>query len=96
MVDPLLKFIKSAEYDYKPGDMITVILPQFTVSKWWHRLLHNQTRIYIERELLKHKLLVVSTMPLQMKDDNTALRSKKYNPGRMRSRGEPWAAQFFI
>jgi amino acid transporter len=70
VVDPLLKFIESAEYDYKKGDMITVILPQFTVKAWWHRFLHNQTRVFIERELLKHKHIVVATMPLQLKTDN--------------------------
>ena len=80
VVDPLLRFIKSEEYDYQPGDMITVILPQFSVSKWWHRLLHNQTRVFIERELMKHKHIVVSTIPLQMKDDDAVLKSSKYNP----------------
>lgn len=86
VVDPLLKFIESEEYDYEPGDMITVILPQFIVKKWWHRILHNRTRIYIEKELLKHKHIVVSTMPLQMKDDDSILRSTKYNP----DNEKPW------
>jgi amino acid transporter len=48
VVDPMLKFIESAEYDYQNGDMITVILPQFAVKKWWHRFLHNNTRYYVE------------------------------------------------
>lgn len=75
VVDPLLKFIESAEYEYKTGDMITVILPQFTVKRWWQRYLHNQTRVFIEKELLKHKHIVVSVMPLQLKDDNMVLNS---------------------
>ncbi len=74
VVDPMLKFIESAEYDYKKGDMITVILPQFTVKRWWHKILHNQTRVFVERELLKHKHIVVAVMPLQLKDDNFVLR----------------------
>ncbi|MCX7921232.1 MAG: APC family permease [Clostridia bacterium] len=79
VVDPLLKFIESAEYDYKKGDMITVILPQFAVRSWWHRLLHNHTRVFIEKELLKHKHIVVSVMPLQLKDDKFVLKSGKYD-----------------
>lgn len=79
VVDPLLKFIESAEYDYADGDMITVILPQFVVKKWWHKILHNNTRYYIERELLKHKHIVVSVMPLQLKDDDFVLNNPKYN-----------------
>ena len=69
VVAPLLRFIKSAEYAYQKGEVITVILPQFIVKKWWHSILHNQSRLFIERELLKHKHIVVATMPLQLKDD---------------------------
>ncbi len=79
VVDPLLKFIESAEYEYEKGDMITVILPQFTVKRWWHAILHNQTRIFVQRELLKHKHIVVAVMPLKLKDDNEVLSNPKYN-----------------
>ena len=68
MVEPLLEFIESAEYEYRKGDMITVMLPQFATKKLWHRLLHNGSRAYIERQLLKHKHIVVSVMPLHLKD----------------------------
>ncbi|MCX7746375.1 MAG: APC family permease [Clostridia bacterium] len=79
VVEPLLKFIESAEYDYNRGDMITVILPEFSVKSFWQRILHNQTRVFIQRELLKHKHIVVSTMPLQLKNDEFVLKSPKYN-----------------
>lgn len=75
VVEPLLKFIESAEYEYKKGDMITVILPQFSVNRWWHRFLHNQTRLFVERELLKHKHIVVAVMPLQLISDELALKN---------------------
>lgn len=78
VVEPLLRFIESAEYDYQKGDIITVILPQFVVRAWWNKILHNRTRVFIERQLLKHKHIVVSTMPLQMKDDDVVLKSPKY------------------
>ncbi len=79
VVDPLLKYIESAEYDYQNGDMITVILPQFAVKKWWHKILHNNTRYFVERELLKHKHIVVSVMPLQLRDDDYVLNNPKYD-----------------
>ena len=78
VVEPLLKFIESAEYEYEKGDMITVVLPQFTVKRWWHAILHNHTRIFVERELLKHKHIVVAVMPLQLKDDEVVLTNPKY------------------
>lgn len=79
VVEPLLRHIESVEYDYKKGDMITVILSQFTVKHWWHRFLHNNTRYFVEKELLKHKHIVVSVMPLQLKDDDVVLTNPKYN-----------------
>lgn len=77
VVEPLLMFIESAEYDYQKGDIITVILPQFVVKKWWNNALHNHTRVFIERQLLKHKHIVICTMPLQMKDDDTVMKIRK-------------------
>lgn len=77
VIDPLLRFIESQEYDYEHGDMITVLLSEFVVKKWWHRFLHNNTRVYIEKKLLKHKHIVVSVMPLQLKDDRFYLDSLK-------------------
>ena len=70
VVEPLIEFINSYElHNYKKGDMITVVLPQFSVKTWWHILLHNQSRMFIEKELLSHKHIVVATMPLQLKKD---------------------------
>jgi hypothetical protein len=71
IIQPLLEFIESKEYNRKQGDMITVILPQFVVKKWWQKILHNNTRFYIEKELLKHKHIVVSVMPMPLKNDVT-------------------------
>ena len=79
VVEPLLMFIESAEYDYQKGDIITVILPQFVVKRWWNNVLHNGTRSTIEKQLIKHKHIVICTMPLQMKDDDIVLKSPKYN-----------------
>jgi hypothetical protein len=79
VVSPLLKFIESAEYDYVKGDMITVVLPEFIVKSWWQNIVHNNTSYFIKKELLKHKHIVVATMPLQLKDDKYVLSNSKYN-----------------
>lgn len=36
------------------GDMITVVVPEFVTSKWYHQLLHNQTALLL-RTALKFK-----------------------------------------
>ena len=67
VVDPLVKYIESEEYSIKKGEIITVILPQFIVKSAHENFLHNQTGLYVRRELLKYKHIVVATMPLQLK-----------------------------
>lgn len=79
VVDPLLRYIASVEYGYQKGDMITVILPQFSVKKWWHRFLHNNTLYFVKKELLKHKHIVVAVMPLQLKEDHWVMHHPKYD-----------------
>jgi amino acid transporter len=77
IIEPLLEFIDSYEdHNYTKGDMITVILAQFAVRTWWHIFLHNQSRIFLQRDLLTHKHIVVATMPLQLKKDSDVI--KKY------------------
>jgi hypothetical protein len=67
--EPLLQFIESEEYDYKKGDMVTVIIPQFEVKRWWQRVLHNGSGKYLTKQLCKYKHIVVATMPLQLNDE---------------------------
>jgi len=74
VVEPLLDFIESyEEHNYQPGDMITVILPQFSVCHWWQNILHNQSRLFITRNLLKHKHIVIATIPLQLRQDQMVI-----------------------
>lgn len=86
IVEPLLEYIASEEYKYAADDMITVLMAQFEVKKWWHHILHNKTHFRITRELLKHKHIVVATIPLQLRDDDEIIHSEKYN-GR---KDKPW------
>jgi hypothetical protein len=43
--------------------MLTVVLPQFVITKWWHNLLHNQTSLVLKSSLLKRRNLAVITIP---------------------------------
>lgn len=68
VVGPLLTYLRSEEHESKPGDMITVLLPQFTVQKWWEVALHNNTSLVIASRLFKDPDIVVSIMPFYIKD----------------------------
>lgn len=47
VVGTLSEYIDSEEHASRPGDIITVLLPQFLVSKWYEALLHNNTSLFI-------------------------------------------------
>jgi hypothetical protein len=68
VVGPLIEYIESEEHASKPGDMITVLLPQFIVKKWWDMALHNNTSIFIANALFKERNIVVSVLPFSIDD----------------------------
>jgi hypothetical protein len=68
VVRPLLKYIDSEEHKSKPGDVITVLLPQFIVSNRWELILHNNTSIFIANSLFHKENLVVSILPFFLGD----------------------------
>ena len=63
--DPLLDYIDEVQQHYKDG-VITVILPEFVPSKWWHNLLHNQTALLIKGILLFKKGVVSTSVPFHL------------------------------
>lgn len=68
ILKPLLDYINSYEENqYQKGDIITIVLSQFTIHSWLDYFLHNQTRWIISKELMKHEHVVIATIPLQLK-----------------------------
>lgn len=63
LLNPIVKFIESEEYVAGPNDTVTVVIPQFVVSKWWGNILHNQTAFFIKGMLLKERNIAVITVP---------------------------------
>lgn len=61
--EPLVKFIDSEEHASKPGEIVTVVVTQFVITKWWHNVLHNQTSLFIKNMLYKKRNIVVITVP---------------------------------
>jgi len=64
VTDILIHYIRGIEGKH-PQAAITVIVPEFIVSRWWQLLLHNRTAARIKNELLKEKIAVAS-VPIQM------------------------------
>jgi hypothetical protein len=61
---PLLEEVRRATAD--PGTIASVILPEFLVTRWWHRLLHNNKALFIKRVLLFEPRVILSSVPYQL------------------------------
>ncbi|MDA8215739.1 MAG: APC family permease [Nitrospiraceae bacterium] len=67
VMEPLMDYIDSIREKHKDG-IITVVLPEFVPSKWWHHLLHNQTALFIKGVLLFKKGVVSTSVPFHLKE----------------------------
>jgi hypothetical protein len=68
LLHPLSKFIRRLEnYEGGKPDHIQLLIAQFVPRKWWHHLLHNQTSLLIRAWMLRHKEVVVTTVPYHLR-----------------------------
>jgi amino acid transporter len=74
---PVLEEVRRVTADRKA--VAAVIMPEFLVSQWWHRLLHNNRGLFIKRLLLFEPRVILSSVP--------------YPLGRSRGNGQRAAAQ---
>jgi hypothetical protein len=61
IVQPLLHYIEQIQ-DESPGQIVTVILPEFVPAKWSQHFLHNQTDMQIKGALLFKKGVIVTSV----------------------------------
>lgn len=66
LLGPLSLFIQALERMEGRPDHIHVIVPQFIPRKWWHHILHNQSALLIRLWLLRHKDVIVTTVPYHL------------------------------
>jgi amino acid transporter len=68
LLKPLTEFIERIQTHVDGKQTVMVMLPQFVASKWWHRLLHNQSAKRIRSKLQKEKDIVVTIVPYHLHD----------------------------
>jgi hypothetical protein len=66
LMEPLLDYIEEV-HAQGPDDFVTVVLPEFVPSRWWHYLLHNQRALLIKGALLFQPNTVVISVPYQLR-----------------------------
>jgi hypothetical protein len=61
-VRPVQLYVRQLRRDY-PGDVISIIIPEYVVGHWWHNLLHNQTALRLKAKLLFEPWITVTSVP---------------------------------
>ena len=61
---PLVEEVRRVTSD--PGTVAAVVLPEFLVTRWWHRLLHNNRALFVKRKLLFEPRVILSSVPYQL------------------------------
>jgi hypothetical protein len=51
-----------------PEAIAAVILPEYVVRRWWHRILHNQRALFIKRQLLFEPRVILSSVPYALRE----------------------------
>jgi len=66
LVGPLVRYV-DRRISLNPDKMVTIVLPEFIPSRWWHHLLHNQTSLLLKGALLFKPNVVVTSVPYHLK-----------------------------
>ena len=61
--DKLVAYVEEKHKQLGAHEVITIVMPQFIIHKWWHQALHNQTSIFLRRAILKMRNVVIITVP---------------------------------
>ena len=68
---PILRFIDEIDARWD-NDIVTVLIPEFVVRRWWQQLLHNQTALFLKGRLLFREGVVVTSVPYHLRPDGGA------------------------
>jgi len=66
VVGALLEYLDHLQQQ-APGQLVTIILPEFVPARFWQHLLHNQTALMIKGALLFRQGVIVTNVPYHLK-----------------------------
>jgi amino acid transporter len=69
LIEPVLEYIDKLYKLRQPGEIITVVVPQFVPDKWWGNFLHAQTALWLRMALLFKPGIVITEVPYQMQQE---------------------------
>jgi amino acid transporter len=63
LLEPLLGYIEKLSAERQPGELITIVVPQFVPRRRWHNLLHTQAAIMLRLALMFKPGITVTDVP---------------------------------
>jgi hypothetical protein len=61
-VRPVIRYVRQLLRE-NPGDVVSVVIPEYVVEHWWQNLLHNQTALRLKGRLLFEPSVTVTSVP---------------------------------
>jgi amino acid transporter len=61
-VRPIRRYVRRLRRE-NPGDVISIVIPEYLVAHWWQNLLHNQTALRLKGRLLFEPFVTVTSVP---------------------------------
>ena len=74
LIGPVLDQIRARTHG--GGTLVTVVMPEFIVEKWWHNLMHNQTALALKRAFIAEPGVIVTSLPYRIEDPTPAVASR--------------------
>jgi hypothetical protein len=71
LVGPIMEEIDRFQV-VEPDVCLTVIVPEFIPTKWWHRILHNQMAFRIKAQLMVRPGVIVTTVRTHLPEDQAS------------------------
>ena len=62
LTPPLLQYVRRLRGE-REQDVVTVVIPEFVVTRWWEQLLHGQSALLLKLALLREPGVVVTNVP---------------------------------
>jgi amino acid transporter len=71
MVSPMMQYLDAVQVERR-NHLITVIVPEFVPTKWWHTLLHGNSGLILKLALLGRKDVIVTNVRYYLQEMDEA------------------------
>ena len=71
LISPIMQYLDAVQVE-RQNHLVTVIVPEFVPTKWWHGLLHGQAGLRLKLALLGRNDVVVANVRYYLQDLPTA------------------------